>query len=180
MLYLVLWRTYLRQFRCFQGPATQLSAHSVLADERLVSTGSLSSVAYEGSLTACPKLLGASVEIYCFYRLRLESFSDDLPFISCQLDRMLLSLKLLVIAQVPTTCVAFPVALHALLVMEGRLWTGTENSWSVYSCLWRGGEGLFFAMVFQPILHIARNLGKSKCGVEAGQSSGGLLGVGSL
>lgn len=148
MLYLVLWRTYLRQFRCFQGPATQLSAHSVLADERLVSTGSLSSVAYEGSLTACPKLLGASVEIYCFYRLRLESFSDDLPFISCQLDRMLLSLKLLVIAQVPTTCVAFPVALHALLVMEGRLWTGTENSWSVYSCLWRGGEGLFFAMVF--------------------------------
>lgn len=71
------------QCYCFQGPSTQLSAHSMLAAERLVSSGSLSSMVSEGSFTACPKLLCASVELCCYCRLRLESFSDDLTFISC-------------------------------------------------------------------------------------------------
>jgi len=56
---------------------------SVLAAERLVSTGSLSSMVSEGSFTACPKLLCASVELCCYCRLSLESFSDALTFISC-------------------------------------------------------------------------------------------------
>lgn len=142
---------YLRWFHCFQGPVSQLSAHRVLADESLVGTGSLSSVVYEGSLTACPKLLGASVEIYCDCRLRLESFSGNLTFISCQLNRMLLSLKLSVIAKVPSTCVAFPVALNVLLVMQAL----RTLVLCIVAC--GGGGGLFSAIVFQPIL-VTRNL----------------------